>query len=482
MKAGNKIKLAFLLILYGSAVHATLPADPYLNQVIRGSVEPARIGNEVAPKPIPDGPDLTDLMFIEKSKEYIIDNIEVTGNYSPDIYRLLKWYGHQICRCSPICMEDLERYVLLAGDIPGMHVRAMLSPSKSRKGARNLTFVVSQKKTDGYISANNYGAQFLGAQQYTLGGDLYSAGRVGDSTNLQIVTSGDEKLNFIQIQHSQLVTEEGWRLNLLAHVTHTKPGGILSTFQTKGNNQSYAADLTYPIIRSCSQNLYLRAGLLVLNSETSFNGSNIYNDHIRSLYIGNIYTVADHLGGINELSWDYTQGIPLGNGSTVNNFSRPAHPTQESILHAFVARNQYLPYNFSFYIAVRGQEAFHPLLAASQFGFGGNTGGRGFDPSEITGNTGIGGTVELRYDPCTYSTILKETQLYAFYDAGRVWGASSGSLGPTSMNITSSGIGARIKFTNHGQASLYIAQPLTFTPDTIQNRTLRAFFVITLWM
>ncbi len=470
-------------MLSSATVHAIGPTDAFLNQVIRGSVEPARIGDEVAVKPIPEGPNLTDLMFIDETRQVIIDKIDVTGNFDADIYRLLMWYGHQICRCSPICMEDLERYVLLAGDIPGMHVRAMLTPSRCRKGARNLTFVVSQKRVEGYVSGNNYGAQFLGAQQYTVGGDLYSAGRVGDSTNLQLVTSGDEKLNFAQIQHSELITEEGWRLNLLAHITHTKPGGVLSSFLTKGNNQSYAADLTYPIIRSCSQNLYLRAGLLILNSETSFNDVNLYRDRIRNLYIGNIYTVADHLDGINELIWDYTQGIPLGNSSTANNYSRPANPTQESTLHAYVARTQYLPYDFSFFIGVRAQKAFHPLLAASQFGYGGYvSGGRGFDPSEITGNSGLGGTVELRWEPCMYSDILKETELYAFYDAGKVWSASGGTPGPTSMNISSSGIGARIKFTKHGQANFYVAQPVTYSPNTIQNRKARAFFIITLWI
>ena len=53
--------------------------------------------------------------------------------------------------------------------------------------------------------------------------------------------------------------------------------------------------------------------------------------------------------------------------------------------------------NLALYVSVRGQYSAVPLLSSEEFSFGGNVSGRGYDPSEISGDQGVAATIELRY-------------------------------------------------------------------------------------
>ena len=55
--------------------------------------------------------------------------------------------------------------MLLANDLPGISVRTVFSPSDEISGATDLTFVVQQKRIDGYADFNNYGTRYLGPNQ-----------------------------------------------------------------------------------------------------------------------------------------------------------------------------------------------------------------------------------------------------------------------------------------------------------------------------
>jgi hemolysin activation/secretion protein len=61
-------------------------------------------------------------------------------------------------------------------------------------------------------------------------------------------------------------------------------------------------------------------------------------------------------------------------------------------------RTQSLPYRFSLRANAMGQYTRDKLLVGEQIVFGASTIGRGFAPAIISGDSGLGGMLELRYD------------------------------------------------------------------------------------
>ena len=62
-----------------------------------------------------------------------------------------------------------------------------------------------------------------------------------------------------------------------------------------------------------------------------------------------------------------------------------------------------------------------PLFTSQQFYLGGAAFGRGYGSAEISGDNGIAGSVELRFDQKLSYRYLTGYQLYGFVDAGTAW-------------------------------------------------------------
>ena len=84
-------------------------------------------------------------------------------------------------------------------------------------------------------------------------------------------------------------------------------------------------------------------------------------------------------------------------------------------------RLQRVTSNVNLQLTARGQLANDALLASEEFGVGGINSGRGYDPSEIVGDDGISGSVEVQWNEPYPVSYLEDYQLFGFYDIGKVW-------------------------------------------------------------
>jgi hemolysin activation/secretion protein len=86
----------------------------------------------------------------------------------------------------------------------------------------------------------------------------------------------------------------------------------------------------------------------------------------------------------------------------------------------------------SFQLQGEGQIASRPLLSSEEMGLGGRYFLRGYDYREYSGDKGVAGSVELRFDLPGWGGFVREAQLYGYADAGTVGnyrdGVGSGSL------------------------------------------------------
>jgi hemolysin activation/secretion protein len=361
----------------------------------------------------------------------------------------------------------MERYLLLANELPGTQVRAVLSPSKTQSGAADLTLVTDNNPVTGYVSYDNYGTRYIGPQQMTGNVGFNSFITSGDATQFTVTkTPKGGELTYIDINYNTPIDEKGTRWLIGGTRVHTHPLFVLRPAQIDGLNDNYYTTWYFPLIRTRTQSLTLRTGFTYLDSQVTTLDFPLYTDHIRSFDLGGTFNFTDGWYGSNFISADLRQGLPMF-GYTSNTdpntamTSRPGGHADYTKITMIASRLQTIKGPVSLYGTVQGQWAFSPLLSAEQFTFGGSQLGRGYDAAEILGDKGAAGSVELRYDLNVGKLLVQDLQFYAFYDAGIVWDFKYIGGTPRKQSATSAGLGLHFFTTKYLSGNVMWAQPLT---------------------
>ena len=84
-------------------------------------------------------------------------------------------YAAKIEKSRPLSVADLERYLLLIDDLPGISTESVLNPAKDAPGAADLVVVVEEDEMDGFVRVDNRGTKFNGPDQAWLGGGVNNA-------------------------------------------------------------------------------------------------------------------------------------------------------------------------------------------------------------------------------------------------------------------------------------------------------------------
>ena len=370
-------------------------------------------------------------------------------------------YGLRIKASKPLKVQQLERYALLMNDLPGVAVQTVLTPSKSIPAAADLTLVAKQKVGSAFVSFDNFGTRYIGPNEVSFGGSLYSLLTPGDSNNLRFsVTSHTHELHFSEFTRTQPIGSDGLRWQVGASYAETRPDFVLTPLEVVGHNVSYTTDFSYPIIRDRSKNFIVHGGASYQNVTSTILGTPFYQDRLRTLVVGAAYNVIDSWHGINDFGLDITHGFDIWGAHDHQNQSRPDGHSIYTRYNLTVSRLQSLSPRFSLLGTAHGQYTNTALLATEQYGVGGSDIGRGYDPSEIVGDRGFSAKVELRMDTAPGFAFLNAVQYYAFYDGGMIWNIDTLDL-PARQSLTSVGVGARFTFAPQVNGNLFIARPLT---------------------
>jgi hemolysin activation/secretion protein len=108
----------------------------------------------------------------------------------------------------------------------------------------------------------------------------------------------------------------------------------------------------------------------------------------------------------------------------------------------------------------------HTVLG-EQVSFGGQVIGRGYDPGAITGDYGVGGAFELRYDLPPSWFYADAAQLYAFLDGATVRNQDST---PDEHKIASTGVGLRVTIPGNVIVGVMYARALLGVPGSDEDK------------
>jgi hemolysin activation/secretion protein len=420
--------------------------------------------------------------------EGFIQNVAVIGS-PKGAKKLVAAYGKNISSERPLRVQTMENYLLLANEIPGTTVRAVLAPSKSTVGASDLNLATYNKIMTGYFSYDNYGTRYVGPQEDTLSLAANSIFRPGDTTLMTYgTTPKGRELRYFDLNHNTPISSDGLRWIFGGNSSKTRPLYTLRQLQINGDARTYYTSLQYPVYRSQAASVTFNAAFNYFDSQVqTILNALLYRDHTRPVQLGINATTVDSWRGNNLLSFNVKKGLNFlgatSNTSSSATTSRPGGTADFTKLNYQISRLQPLFWRLSAFGVTQGQYTFNPLLSSEQFGFGGSQLGRGYDTAEIIGDRGISGSAEVRMDFFPGQILLQTLELYYYYDAGVVWNIKSNPGVNMKSSATSTGIGARFSLLKYLFGNIMITQPLTKQVAALElignGRRPRIFFSIT---
>ncbi len=379
-------------------------------------------------------------------------------------------YSARIVADRPANIRTLERYLLLANDLPGLKFTSTLKPSPNNPNASTLVIEVAEKPIDAIARIDNRGTLARGPWQYL--GSVTLNNTVGAPEAFTATWAGAfqvEELQFFSATYRRVLTSEGLTAFVNASYGFGRPGtDLLQSLEYRTRSTAAEAGLSYPVIRSREKNLTLTA-LGFLTDDDSFElGTPFTRDRLRGFRLKADGDFADSFLGINQANVTFSQGIHgLGSSDSADpNGPLPPLPTPSTNagrvdfdkIEATFSRVQPLFTNFSAFVAAYGQYAFTPLLVSEQCSYGGRFFGRAFDPSQMLGDHCWAALAELRFDIPTGIKQLTRAQLYGFADHGQVYNIDPAAGTPSTQHGTSAGAGARVAWMDNYSADLSVAK------------------------
>lgn len=110
-------------------------------------------------------------------------------------------------------------------------------------------------------------------------------------------------------------------------------------------------------------------------------------------------------------------------------------------------------------LTAAGQLSSGPLLSIEEFALGGSQIGRAYDFNILTGDHGVGGSLEVGYLLGDKSAGIKQIELFSFLDGGAVFQSKANPSEASSQSLASAGGGARFSL-HRFRVSAEIGVPL----------------------
>lgn len=413
--------------------------------------------------------------------EGYIESIDVKQKegktYDKELIETVKKLTEPITNQKPLNINVLEKQMLLANDLPGIEAKAVVSPAEAKYGAK-LTVFVSKKNYNGSITIDNRGNDYMGPVRAKLKHKFNGIINNKDEAIIALLTTSDfqELLNGDLIYKSYIGTN-GLHFKTKYTYSKSEPGGEdLKAFELKNSNNNFNIGLYYPIKKTRTFTSTLFTNFAYKNSSSEILGLNLYDDKIYTFKIGTKGHFLTSKNTYSNYEISLTKGLDILNATQDDDNKSRVNGTSDFLsINGYIDNEYYFNQNFSFYNLLKGQYSSSNLLSLSEFNAGGAEIGRGYDASEITGETGVGIALEIRYKNTAKYKYIKSYSLYGFYDFAYVENNDPLPGEEENQEISSAGIGLNIYPMNNFKINFELAKPLEKDVSSTGNKDLRVF-------
>jgi hemolysin activation/secretion protein len=382
----------------------------------------------------------------------------------------------------PSRLATLERQLLLINARPGVRIEDT-AIEEIGTASGDFRLILSLKTWHVFTSfgVDNLGSSSVGPWQSYGTAAFNSYLAPGDSLVLNLSTTpGDPRqLAFGRLSYEVPVGTDGARIGASGYYSEVWPGDYRHLYSDNIKTESFEIRGSIVPLQSQKSSLTLTAAAGFTNATENDVFGPIYADRIRTASFTSDYRLQDNFGGTNYLTLNYRQGLDILGASHRDDdyLSRAGASGKFSALNFWFTRYQTLSDAWSLKLAAAGQAASGPLFTSQQFYLGGIAFGRGYGSAEISGDNGLAGSAELRFDQKTNLQYLSGYQIYGFVDSGVAW--NDGYRLRDGLSLTSAGAGVRFFLADGLQADIGAAAPLTYRAPDNSTRGARVLFSLT---
>jgi hemolysin activation/secretion protein len=318
-------------------------------------------------------------------------------------------------------VRDVERIVFLVNDLRGLTARFEVKAGRTPGTASLVVTAQPEARFAEKVEVDSLGSRYSGVLRGSVQGTMASPAGRGDGLVINALSSYTRGLEFLLGGYTVPIGSDGLKVGISASYVHYKlDPDLLSGTNLSGDATAITLYGLYPVVRSRNLNLF---GLLSIDSKR-------FNDKI---------TVATQKKTSNDIqlsaSGDARDDLLTGG---VNTFELVA--LRGNLKPASAAAENENPRNFTLFrfnasrlqnvisnrllvlTSLKGQYALNNLDNTEQFQLGGPDRVRAFAPGEATGDSGVVGSLELRYLPPEewFGRISRELVFSTFYDIGTI--------------------------------------------------------------
>lgn len=390
--------------------------------------------------------------------EGYIGSVLIEGDAGPARARIERILN-RITENRPARIDQVERQLLLADDIPGTALRTVLRRGAA-PGASEMVVQINYTPFDAVAAADNRGSRYQGPLQAYGSLGYNSPTRLGDRLEAQFFTTLDRAQNFLQGNYIVPLTDSGLRLRLFGGAGRSEPDLELRDIGYENDLGLGGFALTYPLIRTRDRNLIAGAEWNFYNSRTSVGRASPLSgkvlqaqSDVRPLRIGLDGDLRDGWNGLNRASLRLSKGLDIFSPTSPTNprNDRPGSDPEFTKVVGEISRLQGLwaeeAWSLNLLGVLAGQYTTDILPSSERFYLGGDRLGRGYYNGEVAGDRVLAGTVEFQFNFSMINDLDKPEslipiQLYAFLDFG--WARNLSPIEVAHQRIASTGFGARV--------------------------------------
>jgi hemolysin activation/secretion protein len=396
--------------------------------------------------------------------EGYIAAVKLSQDIGPTGSMVLAFLDHLTAE-RPVSEGSLERWLLLAQQVPGVSVHAVLQADNDDPGALTLVAEVSKQSVSALVTADNRSFVDTGPAEGLTVLDLNSATSLGDQTEISFFHTSGNTDNFGQASESFFIGSDGLRLQLYGGSGRAWPGGALGSVAYESDIEVFGGQLSYPLLLRRNYALNLALHLDAVEDQINTEHLRVSYDSLRVGRVSAQYAWEDLWAGNTrdaESIFDMreSEGIPYFGASPDGRTDGQEGRLQEKIdfwkVNGSFERTQTLfsPYagaTVALELEAGGQFTTDILPSEEEFDLGGSSYTRGYYSGQAVGDKAAYATAELQYNTGYNFTLFSlpvdlGAQFYTFYDWGETWTNLASDL---RSKVESAGGGVRLGITRY---------------------------------
>ncbi|MDO5758509.1 MAG: ShlB/FhaC/HecB family hemolysin secretion/activation protein [Rhodobacterales bacterium] len=355
-------------------------------------------------------------------------------NVPPQVQKRIDQLTAPVVNRKGLTLAQLERQLLLAGDVAGVALGTALGAGRL-PGGTVLTLDPEYRKITGFVGFDNFADDELGPFTLNAGVEFNSILGHGETLYLRAsgapykFLAGDPRYRILAAGALMPLGTSGLALNAEVTTSRTTPDNETVPTRSKFDRQSLR--VIYPWIRSRRMNLTTTVSLdrqqdrqdLIVGPTTP-----IYNDRTTVLRAGGTLTYLHEGGAYTDVGAVLSQGIDalgarmLSDVDTGTPLSRQGADATFTKLTLAGYHEQPLGQRFLLSVMGRGQSSFgEALLTAEQFGIAGPRELSAFDLGDLRGDSGWVFRAEMAHQTlASLGTLPIMVSPYIFVAAGGI--------------------------------------------------------------